>query len=201
MYAEHMPVIRDFMRASPENFRRGVIFVVLSIRQPITFVPDAMADVETNGIGSRAIWGHKLDAFEYLADDARLEYLYAKVMHFAAHNATADAIEALLEVPGLGIVKAAFVAQLMGFDVACLDSRNVKREKRNPRAFRTDGKPPHKLRHKIKRYLAETHGKAEDYWNAWCEDVARVYDMTPEEISALHLCITERKQFDLEETF
>lgn len=198
MYAEHMPVIRDFMRASPENFRRGVIFVVLSIRQPITFVPDAMIECEDRGISARCIWGHKIDAFEFLADPVKLNNLWSQV---CATQDSATAIEALLHVPGLGIVKAAFVCQLMGFDVACLDSRNVKREKRNPRAFRTDGKAPAKLRAKIKRYLAETQGKAQYYWDAWCEDVAERYGMTPEEISALHLCITERKQFDLEETF
>lgn len=96
---------------------------------------------------------------------------------------------AMLEVPGLGIVKSAFVLQLMGFDVACLDSRNIKREGRNPRAFRTDGNDPHMLRPKVARYLDETYGKAETYWDAWCRDVAEAYHLTPEAVSELHLSI------------
>jgi hypothetical protein len=196
MYREHNPQIAAFMRESPENFRRGVMFAVLSIRQPITFVPEAMDDIETRGLSSRFLWGHKVAAFEYLETHA--ETLWHNIL---AAKTEAAAIEALLHVPGLGIVKAAFVCQLMGMDVACLDSRNVKREKRAPRAFRTDGKPPHKLRAKVGRYLKETRGKSERYWNEWCKDVARVYNLTPHEVSALHLSICQRKQFELEETF
>lgn len=45
---------------------------------------------------------------------------------------------------------------------------------------------------KVRQYVAETFGKAEIYWNAWCEDVAAVYGRTPQQISELHLAILPR---------
>ena len=69
-------------------------------------------------------------------------------------------------------------------DDACLDSRNVAREGRNPRAFHG----PY-TRKKIARYLLDTQGRSREYWNAWCEDVAQAYDLTPFAVSALHMAI------------
>jgi hypothetical protein len=40
MYRDHVPLINAAMRASPDNFVRGVMFAVLSARQPFTSVWD-----------------------------------------------------------------------------------------------------------------------------------------------------------------
>ena len=40
---------------------------------------------------------------------------------------------------------------------------------------------------KVQRYVAETFGKAEHYWNSWCIDRADFYETTPEAMSAIHL--------------
>jgi hypothetical protein len=89
-------------------------------------------------------------------------------------------------------VKGAFIAQLMGYDIACLDARNVSREARNPRAYRTDGKTPRQLEPKVRLYVGETFGRAAEYWDLWCEDVAQAYGRTAQEISELHLAIVPR---------
>lgn len=196
MYADHSPVIAAFMRESAANFSRGVLFALCSIRQKITGVPEQLDEIEQYGITAPGLWGWKRDAYFYLTQNA--EAIYHEF--YAAPDAEA-AITGLCAIPGLGIVKAAFVAQLAGLDVACLDSRNVAREGRNPRAYRTDGKRPAQYRAKIARYVAETAGRAQAYWDAWCEDVAEAYGYTAEEISALHLAICKRRQFDLAETF
>lgn len=195
MYASHSPKIARGMRRDNAIFLRGVLFAICSIRQPIVGVPDQLAEIEEKGASAECLFGSKRDAFAFLVDH---HAALRRAILAGADNAAR--IETLLAVPGLGIVKSAFVLQLMGYNVACLDSRNVKREGRNPRAFRTDGKPPHKLRRKIKEYLAEVEGKAAHYWDAWCADAAEVYDQTADEISALHLVICERT-YTLEETF
>lgn len=182
MYATHNPVIANYMRACREGFFRGAMFAVLSIRQPITVVPDDLEAVTAGDLSP--LFGHKLDTHLYLLDHA--DRLRLAVLDAADNQ---ERILLLLEVPGLGIVKAAFVLQLMGYDVACLDTRNSKREKRNPRAYRTDGKTPQQLFPKVKRYLFEVEGKSAAYWDRWCEDVARVYKTTADEISGLHLAI------------
>ena len=138
------------------------------------------------------LFGHKFDAWAWISDDGNAARLWRNLLaleNYADKLACEHAIACLLEVPGLGIVKAAFICQLMGFDVACLDARNIKREGRNPRAFRTDGKAPHLLRAKVAAYVAETHGRAQEYWDAWCYDVAEAYGRTAQQISDLHLAI------------
>ena len=196
MYATHCPAIAAAMREDIGTFKRGLFFVVCSIRQATVNVPDQVQEVERYGAGAECAWGFKRAAIQHIEENAA-------ALHSAVIRARtlSDALEVLLTVPGLGIVKSAFVLQLMGRNIACLDSRNVKRDGRNPRAFRTDGRPPHALRGKIKRYVRETRGKARHYWDTWCEDVARAYGMTPEEVSALHLCILQPVQYDLEDTF
>lgn len=200
MYAEHAPKIAEHMRASVDGFKRGMFFVIASIRQPITAVPDQVAEIEEHGTSAPCLFSHKVDAIAYIETHAAA--LLSDVL--AARN-ECEAIAKLTRIPGLGIVKAAFALQLMGFDVACLDARNIKREGRNPRAYRSDGgksKDGLAWRRKIARYVAETRGRAAYYWDAWCHDVATVYEMTAEEISALHLTtIVRTRQYTLDETF
>lgn len=195
MYKQEMPPIRDAMRTDVEIFRRGAMFAVCSIRQPTIGVPDQLQALfnPTEDNNENPLFGHKFAAFDYLMGD-RGATLWGDLVALGKRPrqtklVARDAILELLRVPGLGIVKAAFVAQLMGFNVACLDARNITREKRNPRAYRTDGKTPEQLRDKVRQYVMETFGKAELYWDAWCEDVAAAYGRTPQEISELHLAI------------
>jgi hypothetical protein len=183
MYAEHNPVIANGMREETAIFMRGVIFTICSIRQPFTSVPDQLEAVDRGDLSP--LFGHKLDAHAYLIDnaDAMRQSILA-----AANNG--ERLEILLRVPGIGLVKGAFVLQLMGYDVACLDSRNIKREGRNPEAFRSrKARTRGWWQKKIAAYLKETEGHARFYWDRWCEDVAHTYKLTAEEVSAMHLAI------------
>lgn len=178
------------MRSDVRTFKRALLFVVLTIRQQLVTVPEQLEQVEQGDLSP--LFGFKIRSHDYIAEHG--EELWRNVKDAS----TRVAMLHLLSVPGLGIVKAGFVLQLLGHDVACLDSRNVKREKRNPRAFRTDGKPAHKLTRKVDRYLVEVSGRACELWDAWCSEVAEAYKLTAEEISALHLAPLA---YDLAETF
>lgn len=186
MYERDNPVIATGMRGDDAIFLRGALFALCSIRQKITNVPAQIEAIESGDYSD--LFGFKLNAYTWLSENApRLR----RAILSAPDNRTRMIL--LCECPGLGIVKAAFVLQLMGYDVACLDSRNVKREGRNPRAYRTDGARKttcaRAFLRKIDRYLAEVEGKAREYWNAWCEDVAAAYKLTAEEVSGLHLAV------------
>lgn len=193
MYASEMPAIRDAMRHDVAIFQRGVMFAVCSIRQPTVNVPDQLAVLFDGMEDENPLFGHKFAAFDYVMRPVEAFDIWRALK--ALDPATADgcegAIITLLEIPGLGIVKAAFVAQLMGFNVACLDSRNIKREGRNPRKYETRGeKSGRKLNPRlVAEYVAETFGKAQFYWDAWCNDVAEAYGLTPQAVSDLHLAI------------
>ena len=192
MYRDHAPLIGVAMREDPEIFKRGCVFVILSIRTGINRLESQMDEVDELRAEASCLFGWKRRAYQHIR--LRGNALWARVS--AAYNAGRDphpdeAIRALLEVPGLGIVKAAFVAQLFGFDVACIDSRNAEREGRKRDAFKMDkgATSPARLDKLITLYLSVTHGRAEEYWDAWCNYVALDYKLSGEEISAMHLVI------------
>lgn len=188
MYQNHVPYIAGAMQADPNAFARGAIFAILSIQQQLVTVPKACADVERNADQSRFLFGHKAGAYRYIT--AHKAQLHASV---CAAQSPEETIVELCKVPGLGIVKAAFIAQLMGHDVACLDTRNIQRDGLNPRAFRSDGEKRKTTRafvRKITRYVRDTQGRAQELWDTWCIDVATSYGLTPMLISKIHLdCI------------
>lgn len=186
MYDTHVPVISAAMRADAETFARGCMFAILSIRQPIRNVPAMLDDLDRERSNSRFLMGYKRAAYHHITlNAARLQ---EAVLGAAG---PCEAILALCETPGLGIVKAGFICQLAGLDVACLDSRNVTREGRRPREFRTDGKSPQTraFKRKVERYVGETGGRAREYWDAWCNYVAPFHNLTPHAVSELHLAI------------
>lgn len=187
MYQDHVGLLSVAMRHDPDIFFRGVTFAVLSIRQQFVRIRDQMAEVENASTKARALWGYKRGAYDFLRKNKCVLHRSVVSSQYAE-----DAIEHLTSIPGLGIVKSAFVAQMMGFDVGCLDSRNIVRLGLNPREWRTDGeerKQGAAFKRKVARYVDETSGRAEELWNDWCEDAAQVYKVTAQEISADHLVI------------
>lgn len=191
MYNTHVPPICAAMRSSPELFTRGVMFAVLSARTHFTSVPDQMADLDRRGDASRHLFSWKVDTYRHLADpetrkpSQACHNLWREV---CASNSTEESLRLLTAVPGLGIAKAAFVLQFMGHDIACLDSRNAARENKDPARYNGHGRKgtPYFDR-KIEQYVREFGGRAQELWDAWCEEVASVYGMPAEDISRLHL--------------
>lgn len=186
MYAEHVPVIASAMRGDVATFERGVLFAICSIRQPVINVPAQIDDVERERAESIYLIGHKRAAYQYLV--THREALWRDVCSIALDN-PAGAIARLCDIPGIGIVKAGFIAQMLGFDVACIDTRNIQRDGRNPRAYRSDGEARKRtpaFQRKIARYVADVGGRAAHYWDAWCNEVGPIYHLTGEAMSALH---------------
>ena len=187
MYDEHNPKIAEGMRRDPETFIRGALFAVLSIRQPVIYVPDMLAEVDREGRNAQSLFGFKRDSFDYLQEHGTQVWdavCGAKDARGAVYAAT--------RVPGLGIVKGAFVAQLAGFDVACLDGRNLVRLGHDRDTWKVRGEKDKATRafgKKLDRYLAQVEGRAREFWDDWCCDVAPRWKRTPQEISELHLAI------------
>ncbi len=186
MYDTHVPVISACMRETPEGFKRGVLFALLSIRQPITAVRGQLQQVDEERAEASCLLAFKRQAYRQLQIEG--EALWRELRDEWDARTVITRLQGL---HGLGIVKAAFVAQLMGCDVACLDSRNVAREGRKRRAY-----DYHKgritaegLAHKIDCYLAEVGGRAREYWDAWCDDAGITYKLSGHAISELHLDI------------
>lgn len=189
MYAKHVPIIEYAMRQDVDTFCKGVMFAVLSARVQFARVPEQCRELAENGQEARCLWSWKYDAYKYLEQHKatiwRAVCACPKTKIGANH-----AIANLCRIPGLGIVKAAFIAQMLGHNVACLDIRNIQRDGRNPRAYRSDGearKVMPAFTAKIARYVDETWGTAEHYWNTWCNEVGPDYGMTGEACSMEHV--------------
>lgn len=183
MYLDHVPNINAAMRHSPDLFCRGVMFAVLSARVQFVRVPEQMKELTKRGAKAQCLWNWKADAFRYLTKN-KLQ-LWRDV---CAANDPEAALKILCQIPGLGIVKGAFVLQMLGHDVACLDVRNIQREGLAPRAYRTDGvKTGAAFERKVQRYVRQTFGRARELWDTWCREVADDYGMTAEDVSRLHL--------------
>jgi hypothetical protein len=191
MYAEHVPKINAGMRHDPEAFIRGVMFAVCSIRQPVEDVPGMLDDISRHGANAEALaMPMKHGAWEYLQHYGTRLWLDVCAMD------TRDALIRLLSVPGLGIVKAAFVLQFLGHDIGCLDTRNLRRESISMRAFtnhadiRSTSVCGYRSQ-QINLYFKLAGGRAKELWDTWCAEVSkdRPHVGTPEEVSALHLSI------------
>jgi hypothetical protein len=184
MYDQHAPVIAAYARTKPEGLYRAALFAVLSIRRPTTGLPDAMTDVLA-GNGGPHLFGWKAQSYAFLTENK--DALWRAML---ACESNESAIFTMASVPGLGIIKAAFVCQMFGFDVACLDSRNMAVQGRHTREYLTRGearKRMPKFRHDVARYMAETRGRARELWDDWCNAAGKTYGMTGEAISQLHL--------------
>ena len=192
MYRDDVPIIAAAARADLRVFKNCVMFALLSARVQFNRVPGQAEEVAAKGDKARALWGWKIEAYKYLEEHANLLWQEACGAPNAEH-----CIRCLCRIPGLGIVKAAFVAQMLGFDTACFDTRNIAREGRNPRAYRTDGEARKRAPAfvaKVQRYCLETRGRAEELWDTWCAEVGPDYGMTAAQCSRLHVdCIVPRK--------
>lgn len=184
MYAEHVPLLSAHGRSSPQGLGDLCLFAILSIRQQFSSVPRAMRDVRKRGEGSRHLWGCKLDGYCTTRD---LSTLHAQL---ASIPDAEPALFAIIQtVPCLGLVKGGFVAQMLGYDIGCLDSRNVQRLGLDPRVTRISGYPAQSAIRRVDEYtaLCRALGGPAVLWDEWCKDYARTNGGTAQEVSAMHL--------------
>ena len=178
MYKKDNKIIADFLLASPENIPRGVTFVILSIQQPTSGLADKMLEVDQQGPECRHLnYGLKRAGFEYV--QANKQAIFERLTEYVALGLNdvdniANALLYVYQTPNLGMVKAAFLLQLLGFNVACLDSHNLKRLgwKQSQVSITKGLKYETKIK-KIKAYISTTQEKGTAFWwDSWCHYVA-----------------------------
>ena len=153
------------------------LFVLTTIQAGLSTCKNQIKDCNIEGVNSRFLWGKKADGLQYVKKhDA---FLFGKVQHIKetlgteSVEACTKAIELFLPVPNLGMVKSAFVAQCLGFNVACIDSHNLKRLGMNESQVKLGKVKPDTRRKKIEGYVAMTQEQGSEYWwNSWCDYVA-----------------------------
>lgn len=159
-------------RHSDKVFIETATMVLLSIQQPWQGVPAQFAHVRQHGRDSVYLFGSKRGGFDYVSEHATALRIAAQI---AYDKQDLDGL--LLEylaIPGLGLVKASFLAQLTIADGACIDLHNARRLGLTP----NDLKMPKTLKHparlaRISAYNAtwQQHGNSEYWWNTWCDNM------------------------------
>lgn len=169
------------------------LLTLLSIRQPFHRVAGDFATVQREGADARPLFGWKRAGFQFLLDNA-------ESFRVAANNARgkddAESLESLiltfLEMPGLGLAKASFLAQLTTGRGACLDSHNLERLGLNEAAFKLPKKLlPRSILAKLRAYNSvwQSQGDSAFWWDSWCDHVAAKYPTRftcGAQVSAIH---------------
>ena len=123
MYQRDVNEIKAFVKwRGPDALVNNGLFVLLTIQAGLSTVRGSMVKVERDGYAADCLWGKKSDGYEYLND--RKDYLYGKLYHIAdkygyeSKQGCIQAIRLFVDVPNFGMVKAAFMAQCLGFDTS-----------------------------------------------------------------------------------
>jgi hypothetical protein len=172
-YDRDMPIMRAHAIQSPEGLCDIITFVLCTIQQPLQSVANQIQDVRLNGAQSKFLFGSKRDGYQYAQDHKHV--LHAALLAASAHSDALGFVDVISCIPGLGIVKAAFVAQCCGFESSCLDTHNLRKLGLAETAFKlAKSVKPDTKRKKIEQYLKLTleTGGSRYWWLSWCETVA-----------------------------
>ena len=197
MYAEHAPLIAAYAADSPANLFRVGLFVECTINTHLEFVPGIIESFDQYGFLTPRLMGWQKVAIHNLLNEQ--ENLHAALRGWKKRGRSAAhyAIRDIVELPGFGLAKAAFFAQLVlpYTQVGCLDRHNLRLAGLSERAFASTPTSAVGLTRKINMYLAlcKELGGSQKLWDRWCNHLAvlRPYVFSSgEEVSQLHVdCI------------
>jgi hypothetical protein len=173
MYRTDARKMAKHARKSPAGLTDLITFALLTIQQPLQTIERQFADVRANGAASKYLFGAKREGYAYAVEHA--DMLHADMLAALATDDVVGAIDLIALVPGLGVVKSAFVAQMAGFEIGCLDRHNLARLGLPETAFKLPKTLlPETRRAKIAAYVRFTQAAAtsEEWWNSWCAYVA-----------------------------
>lgn len=197
-FKAHQPIIGGWARECSDNFADVYRFVLATIQQPISTTPEIVASFKSEGDESKWAFGVKRDALRYIEEKAGFVYDTAEFI-YREEQYSGGTYGALLSyfasLPGLGLIKGGFLAQLVYGEIGCLDTHNIERFGLNARSFaayrfkaaKTVATRKAFVRHYLE--LCEACGGCALLWAEWCEYVAQRDNKfkTAEEVSRIHL--------------
>jgi hypothetical protein len=199
----HQPAIGRYARATPQGFARVYKFVLATIQQPLISTPEIVRDFELIGTESKWAFGMKGGALRWLAEEGKAEWLHRVALDtWEAHSNPDAAEEELVSffagLPGLGLIKGGFLAQLAFGLGGCLDRHNFARFGLPYRSFRADSfkrAGNGAQRRHVRAYLdaCRDAGGCALLWAEWCDYVAKKEPVTYNDaayVSRLHVVAT-----------
>lgn len=170
MYKRDVPEITSWVEsAGPDGITAVGAFVLCTIQTPLSRVKDQVAGVKRDGYSSEYLWGHKRAGFYHLR--FYRNELYDLLL--GRSQSREETLYRLLACPSLGLPKAAFLMQCVGWETACIDSHNAKRFGITVDKITPVMKPQTKEK-KVLDYLSECDklGTSEFFWDSWSNFVA-----------------------------
>lgn len=172
MYSRDQPLIERHTFANPEGFIDSLEFVLTTIQAGLSTCRRQRRQIARDGLQAACLWGKKADGLKYGREHATR--LLPEFERLRSRDATEEAVTLATSIPCLGLPKAGFLCQLMGFNVACLDVHNLRRENL-PATFvklNKKAKPATQRKH-VDRYVeyCQRDGSRK-WWDEWCEHVA-----------------------------
>jgi len=186
MYAEHVPIIREYAWSSPEAMADVLIFVRATVRRRTYAVPaviDKVRERGATGFPSRQDW----KAYKGIQLAAPALYNY--------YRNPWEAMYLMVRIYGFGLAKAGFVTQMVYGKFGCLDVHNLRRLGRNKPFPSVTHTPLAKVTRMLREYtkLCDSLGGTERLWDDWCTNVHFLYPThfdSPDHVSKWHVdCI------------
>jgi hypothetical protein len=177
MYQRDCTEITKHAEGSPDGLYDVIEFTLCTINMPLSRVITQRQDISVHGTDSKWVSATKGQGIYY--GQNQKGQLYDKV-NTIKHRygiglaGSYRAVNHFIQIPSIGIVKAGFIAQMCGFNVACLDRHNVREFGLDEKLLSLSKslKPELKLK-RCKEYtkLCQKKG-SEFYWDYWCNFVA-----------------------------
>lgn len=182
MYARDCVKISKHAEGSPDNLYDVVEFTLCTINMPLSRVITQRESIKEHGVDSK--WLSKVKASGVSYAKINKETLHYDVLKLRDKYGlklagSYRAVDHFMQIPSIGMVKAGFIAQMCGFNVACLDRHNIRSFGLDERALKVSKGVKHSLRlAKVKAYtkLCQKDG-AEFWWDYWCNNVAEMGGM------------------------
>ena len=207
MYQRDCNLIAQYAMTSPDALYDIVEFTLCTINMPLSRVHTQRISIREHGIKSKWVSSAKAKGITYaLEHKAELHTLmlnikevlssdpYADLSPIAGINGAQAAVDLFMRIPSIGMVKAGFIAQMCGFEVACLDRHNIRMLGLSETALLVSKKIKPELRlKKIYSYVELCRQRGAEYWwDTWCNYVADKGGMnkslpTGDAVSAYHV--------------
>jgi len=178
MYQRDCTEIVQHALQSPDGLYDVIEFTLCTINMPLSRVIEQRKSIKLHGILSKWVSSTKAQGITYAQEHkVELHTLMLNIRETAGCD-TIDGAQAVVDlfmrIPSIGMVKAGFIGQMLGFQVACLDRHNVRALGLSESALRINKKASQEVRlKKIREYVKLCRRKGSEYWwDTWCNFVA-----------------------------
>ena len=178
MYQRDCKEITHHAMSSAAGLYDVIEFTLCTINMPLSRVIQQRVSIKAEGIHSKWVSSTKAQGIEYAK--ANVHRMHEEINAIAQRYGTdtidgaQEAVDLFVSIPSIGMVKAGFIAQMCGFEVACLDRHNIRMLGLPETALLLNKKvKPELRRSKIRKYVKLCRRKGSEYWwDTWCNYVA-----------------------------